>query len=407
MVKTPEERLAMLEKRGRSGATPSTGVVTPRGGRSPSGERSRRVSTTAARLQTRALERLEDEERGIVEPRSRNRQLKGKRSRSFRAPLPQAKSTTSTKFMWKPRRMEGNQTPVMIESLRYLPGEQKVPLIQLSEGRKVRQVAAGSDHTLALTDDKVLWAWGANSRGQLGVGHTSSCFDPQPVPILSGKNVTQIACGPQHSVAVTAQGIVFSWGAWEACGHGRDRITIAKRAAAQGDAGRRADMAKSTGFTLSTESYLEQDKQAASIMAEAAFAGDSTVENWKGPKLTRSAAQRMRKHGGARTRETAASSVVPMVREQLKTSTTPLKRFDYSGRKVKKSELGKYAGAGNAPGQLTDNVIHPDVMVDTLEPRQIRVLRTQMVKKVQCGWGFSVALTLQGRVFSWGNNTRG
>lgn len=30
-----------------------------------------------------------------------------------------------------------------------------------------------------------------------------------------------------------------------------------------------------------------------------------------------------------------------------------------------------------------------------------------MVKKVQCGWGFSVALTLQGRVFSWGNNTRG
>lgn len=86
--------------------------------------------------------------------------------------------------------MEGNQTPVMIETLRYLPGEKRIPLIQLSEGRKVRQVAAGSDHTLALTDDKVLWAWGANSRGQLGVGHTSSCFDPQQVSMLSGKTVT-------------------------------------------------------------------------------------------------------------------------------------------------------------------------------------------------------------------------
>jgi len=200
---------------------------------------------------------------------------------------------------------------------------------------------------------------------------------------------------------------VYSWGAWEACGHGRDRITIAKRAQAQGEAGRRGDKATVPGFERTEGGFREEDAQAASMMADATFAGDATVEGWKGPKLTRSAMQRMRKHGGARSKQMAAAAIVPRVRKQLQASDGALQKFDYSGRQLKNSDLGMYAGAGLEPGQLSTGVIHPDVMVDTLEPRQIRALRSQMVKKVQCGWGFSVALTLQGRVFSWGNNTRG
>src|SRR3546814_8910389 len=34
------------------------------------------------------------------------------------------------------------------------------------------QVACGKEHTLALTDGGVLYSWGANELGQLGQGHT-------------------------------------------------------------------------------------------------------------------------------------------------------------------------------------------------------------------------------------------
>ena len=44
-----------------------------------------------------------------------------------------------------------------------------------------RQVAAGNTHTLALTTDDAVWSWGANTYGQLGDGSTVA--EPQPVPV--------------------------------------------------------------------------------------------------------------------------------------------------------------------------------------------------------------------------------
>lgn len=35
---------------------------------------------------------------------------------------------------------------------------------------RVRQVAAGYDHSLAVRSDGTLWAWGANDHGQVGNG---------------------------------------------------------------------------------------------------------------------------------------------------------------------------------------------------------------------------------------------
>lgn len=44
------------------------------------------------------------------------------------------------------------------------------------------QVACGKEHTLALTDGGVLYAWGANELGQLGLGHSKPVDRPTRIP---------------------------------------------------------------------------------------------------------------------------------------------------------------------------------------------------------------------------------
>lgn len=74
----------------------------------------------------------------------------------------------------------------------------------------VRAIAAGMFHALALTSDGTVWAWGDNSRGQLGDGTYTT--RTQPVPLTSLPGVHSIAAGGYHSLAI-ARGIIFAWGA--------------------------------------------------------------------------------------------------------------------------------------------------------------------------------------------------
>jgi alpha-tubulin suppressor-like RCC1 family protein len=76
---------------------------------------------------------------------------------------------------------------------------------------RVTAVAAGCYHSLALTADGAVWAWGLNDDGQLGDGGTARHALPEPVTGLPG-GVVGIAAGCHHSVAVTSSGQVFAWG---------------------------------------------------------------------------------------------------------------------------------------------------------------------------------------------------
>ena len=67
-------------------------------------------------------------------------------------------------------------------------------------------IAAGIDHSVALTADKRVWTWGSNSSGQLGRGGA----DAVPAPAFS--NVVAIAAGDEFTLAVTSNGQVYGWG---------------------------------------------------------------------------------------------------------------------------------------------------------------------------------------------------
>jgi alpha-tubulin suppressor-like RCC1 family protein len=72
-------------------------------------------------------------------------------------------------------------------------------------------VAAGYDHTLALTSGGSVWAWGLRSWGALGDGTTTlHATTPQQVSGLS--NVVAIAAGSQTSLALKSDGTVYGWG---------------------------------------------------------------------------------------------------------------------------------------------------------------------------------------------------
>ncbi|XP_012252206.2 RCC1 and BTB domain-containing protein 1-like isoform X2 [Athalia rosae] len=80
-------------------------------------------------------------------------------------------------------------------------------------GKIIVDIACGSHHSMALTDDGEVYAWGQNNCGQVGSGISSHQGVPRKVnSALTGKKVVSIFCGQTSSVAVTESGDVYGWG---------------------------------------------------------------------------------------------------------------------------------------------------------------------------------------------------
>ena len=82
-------------------------------------------------------------------------------------------------------------------------------------GKTVIAIAGGGFFSLALASDGTVYAWGDGFNGELGTG--TETFSNSPVAVdmsgvLSGKSVTAIAAGHQHSVALTSDGGLYTWG---------------------------------------------------------------------------------------------------------------------------------------------------------------------------------------------------
>ncbi len=74
----------------------------------------------------------------------------------------------------------------------------------------ITMIRSGLGHTLALMSDGTVRAWGRNSEGQLGLGHTLDQSFPQTIPGLSG--VTSISVGGRHNMALLSNQTVMTWG---------------------------------------------------------------------------------------------------------------------------------------------------------------------------------------------------
>uniref|UniRef100_A0A673WLX3 Alsin Rho guanine nucleotide exchange factor ALS2 n=1 Tax=Salmo trutta TaxID=8032 RepID=A0A673WLX3_SALTR len=98
-------------------------------------------------------------------------------------------------------------------------GPLKPVLESALSGQRVIAVAAGSFHSGALTEDGGVHMWGENSFGQCGLSSLAVVPNPTPVAVLDLDTspphtirVLELACGEQHSLALSAQHEVWAWG---------------------------------------------------------------------------------------------------------------------------------------------------------------------------------------------------
>uniref|UniRef100_A0A8C8FB91 Alsin n=1 Tax=Oncorhynchus tshawytscha TaxID=74940 RepID=A0A8C8FB91_ONCTS len=98
-------------------------------------------------------------------------------------------------------------------------GPLKPVLESALSGQRVVAVAAGSFHSGALTEDGGVHMWGENSFGQCGLSSLTVVPNPTPVAVMDPDTspphtirVLELACGEQHSLALSAQHEVWAWG---------------------------------------------------------------------------------------------------------------------------------------------------------------------------------------------------
>ena len=68
----------------------------------------------------------------------------------------------------------------------------------------------GSEHTITLSNDGILYSFGRNSEGQLGLGHNNDVSLPTPIPNLP--KITKLSCGYNFTICVDCEGFMWSFG---------------------------------------------------------------------------------------------------------------------------------------------------------------------------------------------------
>ncbi|MBT3479448.1 MAG: T9SS type A sorting domain-containing protein [Candidatus Marinimicrobia bacterium] len=93
-------------------------------------------------------------------------------------------------------------------------------IVDLGTGRTAVRVAAGANHTVVILDDGSVKAWGNNTYGQLGQGHTNNIGDGagemgdnlSAVDLGTGRTAVAIAAGDNHTAVILDDGTIKVWG---------------------------------------------------------------------------------------------------------------------------------------------------------------------------------------------------
>jgi alpha-tubulin suppressor-like RCC1 family protein len=107
-----------------------------------------------------------------------------------------------------------------------LKSQPNCAILPVQVGSGYSAVAAGGNFTVALKSDGSLWAWGANSNGQLGYATTTTCgvnglsFPCSTTPTLVGSGYSAVAAGGTNTVALKSDGSLWAWGEGDLVGDG-------------------------------------------------------------------------------------------------------------------------------------------------------------------------------------------
>ena len=114
--------------------------------------------------------------------------------------------------------------PLDVDRCPFMPVPKKIESLH---GLIITQLACGDSHSMALTKEGYVYAWGEATLGQLGLDDIRDLpkntenkpYQPYPtrVQALSNKKIVAISCGETHTMALTDSGHLYSFGA-NGCG---------------------------------------------------------------------------------------------------------------------------------------------------------------------------------------------
>jgi YD repeat-containing protein len=255
----------------------------------------------------------------------------------------------------------------------------------LQSGESIAHISAGSSHSLAVTTQGRVYAWGYNGEGRLGDGTSNDRSTPTliNVPNLqSGETIIQVTAGYFHSLAVTTQGRVYAWG-WNFYGQLGDGTSNDR----------------STPTLINVPS-LQSGETIAQVTAGSshslAVTTQARVYSWG------SNGSGQLGNGTTTSRNTPTLINVP----NLQSGESIDHVSAGSSHSLAVTTQGRvYAWGSNGSGQLGDGTSSV-----RLTPTLINVLNLQSgetIAQVTAGYSHSLAVTTQGRVYAWGYNGEG
>jgi filamentous hemagglutinin family protein len=271
-------------------------------------------------------------------------------------------------------------------------------LVWTSYLKNIIMIASGYDHTIALTDDGYVFSWGCNFYGQLGDGTTDDAS--RPVQVLSGEqgggtyihNISRISAGGYHSVALADDGSVFTWG-YNLHGQLGDNTTA--------------------NSSIPVQVHGVNNVGNLSGMYRVAAGGDETAAISTTGFVFCWGYNEQGELGNNSTADSLFPVQVLSGEQGGGTYLHNISRVSVGGAHVIALDTGGYVYAWgfNEDGEL-GNTIDPDPLLDSHVP--VRVLSGEQggtylhdITQISAGDSHSLAIDISGFVYSWGYNSTG
>ncbi|PKA54527.1 Ultraviolet-B receptor UVR8 [Apostasia shenzhenica] len=299
-------------------------------------------------------------------------------------------------------------------------------LLNTLGGLQILSITCGADHTIAYSESELqLYSWGWGDFGRLGHGDSSDVFTPQPIIALQGIKVKQIACGDSHCLAVTAKGEVHSWGRNQngqlGLGTTEDSLVPKIIEAFQGISVKMvaAGAEHSAAVTENGDLYgwgwgqygnLGLGDRSDRLIPEKISTNDGqqmvlVACGWR-HTITVSSSGALYTYGWSKYGQLGHGDfedhLIPHRLEALKDSIISQISGGWRHTMALTSDGRLYGWGWNKFGQIGvgDNSDH-------CSPIQIKFPQDQKVIQVSCGWRHTLAITERKNIFSWGRGTNG
>lgn len=243
----------------------------------------------------------------------------------------------------------------------------------------IAKVSCGSSHSLALTNDGIVFGWGLGQRGCLGLGNATVALTPsileKTADCADFRDIRDIACGASHCLALSQSDVLYSWGCGLAgrLGHGNEEHYNMPKL-----------VSKATSYHF--------DKLSAGYCHSAAITKDLELYTWGDGAYGKLG------HGNC-CNEYEPLHVVELTMCRIISVSCGVFHTLCTSQSEK-----CYAFGGGSQGKLGLDIIVDD---DSLLPKKIIALDEYNIVDTAAGPYHSVALTDDGKLFTWGSNREG